>query len=377
MRHLLVGNGINIQFDPKNYTTQQILLRILKNCDREDFPSHIIINFPYLMKNYIGQLYLEARSVIAGHYDKYATCQDELSSLLSFKEQYACRVETLRITDIGFENYYLIHDLVCHKHKIGNPEQFYAREALRIAYLFSIYNDGELNRLHVNYPAKFKEYLKCFDSIFTTNYDSNIDSVVECDVYHIHGQFDTLAAVYDVNSFRNQLPDAPIKELNIDMTYSYLYSNALSTHCGKYKEFQLRQYSLANVAVDKLAAAYLLDPKIKADVDSWTETPNTITANIGHAVILKSQYPELHFVDDYHFDKLAEIRDELEILGLSPWNDFHIFEQIDKTMLRLCTYYYHSESQCDKIKELLPTLNAAGSLRFCSATQFWEKVYEN
>ena len=64
MKHLLVGNGINIQFNPTDYTTQQIVLRILKNCDREDFPSHIIVNFPYLLKNYLGQLFLEARDII-------------------------------------------------------------------------------------------------------------------------------------------------------------------------------------------------------------------------------------------------------------------------------------------------------------------------
>ena len=44
MRNLLTGNGINIQFDNQNYTTQQIVLRILKNCDRDDFPLHIIVN---------------------------------------------------------------------------------------------------------------------------------------------------------------------------------------------------------------------------------------------------------------------------------------------------------------------------------------------
>ena len=37
--NLLAGNGINIQFDRHSYTTQQIVLRILKNCDRDDFPS--------------------------------------------------------------------------------------------------------------------------------------------------------------------------------------------------------------------------------------------------------------------------------------------------------------------------------------------------
>ena len=105
MKHLLVGNGINIQFNPTDYTTQQNVLRILKNCDREDFPSHIIVNFPYLLKNYLGQLFLEARDIIRGQYDQYANCSAERASLVSFREQYASKIRTLRMTDIGFEDY--------------------------------------------------------------------------------------------------------------------------------------------------------------------------------------------------------------------------------------------------------------------------------
>ena len=158
MKNLLTGNGVNIQFDKTNYTTQQIVLRILKNCDREDFPRHIIVNDPYLLKNYLGQLYLEARKLVAGNYDRFVTCNAEYNSLQAFKEQYSNRIQTLRVTDIGFEDYYLIHDLVCHKFKRGNPEQFYIREAMRIAYLMAIYNDGKLNSLHDLYPDKFLSY---------------------------------------------------------------------------------------------------------------------------------------------------------------------------------------------------------------------------
>lgn len=337
MKHLLVGNGINIQFNSTDYTTQQIVLRILKNCDRKDFPSHIIVDFPYLLKNYLGQLFLEARDVIRGQYDQYANCSAERASLVSFREQYASKIRTLRMTDIGFEDYYLLHDLCCHKTGTVNPDQFYVREALRISYLFAIYNDGKVNELYRLYPEKFVNYLRQFDSIFTTNYDSNVDSVVENPVYHIHGQFDKLAAVYDPTSFRNQLPDAPIKEYEVDPQYLYLYSNALSTHCGEYKEFQVKQYSLANSAMEKLAAAYLKDEHIKADVDSWTKDTNTITANMGYAVQMKVQHPELTFTDDYHFEKLSKITGELVILGLSPWNDFHIFETIDKSEIDACT----------------------------------------
>lgn len=374
MKHLLVGNGINIQFNSIDYTTQQIVLRILKNCDREDFPSHIIVDFPYLLKNYLGQLFLEARKVIGGQYDQYANCSAERASLKSFHEQYASQIRTLRMTDIGFEDYYLLHDLCCHKVGIENPEQFCVREALRISYLFAIYNDGKVNELYRLYPEKFVNYLRQFDSIFTTNYDSNVDLVVDNPVYHIHGQFDRLSAVHDSTSFRNQLPDAPIKEYVVDSQYFYLYSNALSTHCGEYKEFQVKQYSLANSAIEKLATAYLIDERVKACVDSWTKETNTITANVGYAVQMKAKYPGLTFTNDYHFEKLSNITGELVILGLSPWNDFHIFETIDNSKIDSCTFFYFSEEQCEKVGNLLPIIKRRGALYFSSVQEFWRTV---
>lgn len=188
--NLLVGNGVNIQFNKIDYTAQQIVLRILKNFDRDDFPSHIIVDFPYLMKNYMGLLFLEAREIISGKYDKFAVGSAEKASLFAFKKQYSAQISSLRITDIGFEDYYLIHDLVCHKTGTQNPDQFYIREGMKVAYLYSIFNDGKLNQLYQDYPPAFIKYLTQFENIFTTNYDSNIESATGMEIFHIHGQFD-------------------------------------------------------------------------------------------------------------------------------------------------------------------------------------------
>lgn len=376
MNNLLVGNGINIQFNKKDYTTQQLVLRILKNCDREDFPSHIIVNFPYLLKNYIGQLFLEARDILEDKYDSYTNCFAEVESLKSFKKRYRDKINILRITDIGFEDYYLIHDLVCHKTNTQNPKQYYIREAMRIAYLYAIYNDGKINTLYQEYPRKFIDYLIGFDNIFTTNYDLNVELATQKQVYHIHGQFDKKSDVYLLNSFRNQLPDAPIKEIEIDENYFYLYSNALTTHSGAYKELQIKQISQANSVVEKMAMAYNNDPKIKQEVDSWTIEANKLTANMGYAIQLKAANPSLTFSDNYHFDIFKNITGTLQILGLSPWNDFHIFESVNASDIDKCVYHYFDESECDKIKELLPELNVQGKLEFLSVKAFWENCYE-
>lgn len=371
MRNLLTGNGINIQFDNKNYITQQIVLRILKNCDRDDFPQHIIVNEPYLLKNYIGLMFLEIPNIINGVYDKYANCTAEIRSLASFKEQYSNKLNTLRITDIGFEDYYLIHDLVCHKTNITNPDMYYIRESLKSAYYFAIYNDGELNKLHLQYSDKFINYLKSFDKIFTTNYDSNLDSVVDIEVFHIHGHFDKLSDTYNKDSVRNKLPNPPTENIHVDMNYFYLYSNAVSTHSGAYKELQINQSSLANSAIEKLATAYKENKIVKDDVDGWLNDKNILVSNMGHAVKLKVEHPEAKFSEDYYFDDLKSSTGEMEILGLSPWNDFHIFESINNANIDKCIYYYHSEEQCEKVKKLLPNLFDKDKIKFSKTDEFW------
>ena len=125
-----------------------------------------------------------------------------------------------------------------------------------------------------------------------------------------------------------------------------------------------------------MAIAYNNDPKIKQDVDSWTLKSNKLTANMGYAIQLKAANPSLTFSDNYHFDTFKNITGTLEILGLSPWNDFHIFESINASNIDECVYYYFNESDCDMIKELLPTLNPQGKIRFLSVKTFWEDCYE-
>ena len=66
----------------------------------------------------------------------------------------------------------------------------------------------------------------------------------------------------------------------------------------------------------------------------------------------------------------------LKILGLSPWNDFHIFESIDAADLEKCVYYFFNENECDIIKNLLPTLYEQRKLKFESVKAFWEDCRE-
>lgn len=371
MKNLLVGNGINIQFNRTDYTTQAIVLRILEEFDAPDFPTHVITTEPTLQKIYMGNLFLYARQALEGRFDNVATCSSEKIALADFIERYKDSKNSLRITDIGFEDYYLIHDLVCHKFGIMNPEQYEIREALRFSYLYAIYNHGKLNLLHNQYSNSFKDYLKSFDNIFSTNYDSNIELSTGKDVYHIHGQFNRLSETYNPNSFRNQLQDKPMEDMGIDLDYSYIYSTAISTYCGDYKQYYINQGILANSATEKLAEAYLNNEDVRNDVEKWEQSTNPILLNLADSVKLKARNPKYRFQEDYPLQKLKEMTGSLTILGLSPYNDYHIFELIDNANLDECIYYYFSASEKGRVETIFPSLKVSNRLKFESVQNFW------
>lgn len=69
------------QYDRVNYTTQNIVLRVLRvltDIDIPNYPSHFIgtKGNEILLKWYIGQLFLFARDILDGEDDIYASCSD-------------------------------------------------------------------------------------------------------------------------------------------------------------------------------------------------------------------------------------------------------------------------------------------------------------
>lgn len=366
MKNLLIGNGINIQYGGYSYSNGAIILRTLKNLSDCNFPKHIVCNEPILLKIYFAQLFNEAKMMIDGEYDIYTNSSVEKKSLDEFKKKYKS-MGSLKISDIGFEDYYLIHDLFCHKNKIKNPEMFDIRNGLSLSFLFSIYDDGRVSELYKKYTSEFIKWLNGFDNIYTTNYDKNIDNVVNCDVYHLHGDFYTMDELYLENSFRNLLPDSPIKDKIVDKNYSYLYSTAISTHSGDYKELMLKQKQLANDGFEKFAIGYVENKDIKNDIDSWENDNNKLVRNMYHAIKLKVEDPQISFKQQYPLNEFKDMSGELVILGLSPYNDNHIFEIIDNSAVTNCTFYYYDEVECEIIKKMLPSKEITCK----SVVEFW------
>ncbi len=144
-----------------------------------------------------------------------------------------------------------------------------SKDAIRSIYLDTIYDNGTVNLIYKNFPDKFIVWLKGFDEIQTTNYDSNLELATSREVMHVHGAFSDMKDIYRSDSLRNMLSDRPIDNVKIFYEYAHLYSTALTAYSGDTKDFMAKQAQNSNEALVKLVDAYNNNPEVKADVDSW------------------------------------------------------------------------------------------------------------
>lgn len=353
MKTLLFGNGINIQFGGKENSNKEILIRAIKKCREENFPKHIIIDDPELLVSLLGILFREISEILNNEYERYTISTDEKSNLKEFKLKYGSK-RSLNFTDIGFEDYYLIYDLMCNKNRIKNPERFHIREALKLMFILSIYNDGRVNENHKNFPVRLRDFFNKFDCLFTTNYDLNVEVFSQKEVNYLHGTFKYRADVYREDSFRNKLSDRPIAKYEIDENFYYLYSNVLTTYNGNYKSSSMEQASLTNSGLEKFTEKYIQDEQLKQTVEEWKRDENHILKNFAESIILKVENENLRYEELYPVKEFKAIEDELIILGLSPFNDTHIFKYINgNSKLKDIKYYYYSEDEKPVVKVLL------------------------
>lgn len=339
VQNILVGNGLIIQFGGKRYTNSGIINRALENVASGRFPKHL---YPSESATLVHVLHQEYLPILDGAYDKYVGPSFEKAALESFKARYSNR-RNCSINEIGFEDYFLLFELVHNKLQVGNPERFHVRGVFRRLFLDSVFDGGAIQTVYERFPNAMQDWLSNWDIVLTTNYDGNLESIFSGEVLHLHGAFDTLSDVYDPNSFRNQLSEDLLDGEVVDWGYPYLYSSCIVSYVSDMKSFSMSQSSKANSAMDKLTAAYENDPAVRAEIESWPEDM-PLLRRMREAIELKSADPELRHPELYPLDRLRELAGDLTIVGLSPMNDNHVFDEIAANPAIHTITYYHFEA---------------------------------
>lgn len=364
MRHLLVGNGVIIQHGGPEYLNARIINRALQNICSGRFPSHL---YPKECADLVRVLAREHTRLLTGEYDAYAITSYDRAALGSLKRRYNSH-RAYAPADIGFEDYFLLFELVYNKLGIGNPERFNCRSVLRRLFLDAIYNRGQIEQVHQAFPTGFVAWLMEHDEVFTTNYDSNIEAATGRVVRHLHGSFRVLGEGYEPSSFRNQIGEDLLDGEVVDSGYLHLYSNCLVSYVGEIKSFSMAWSPQANNAMDKLLAGYMQDPDLRRQIENWPDSDDLVR-RLRKAVELKAEHPELRHQEQYPHRMLAELEGTLEIVGLSPFNDLHLFEQvIHNPKIKEIRYHVFEHTEGSMVEELF----AGKSLSFTDVRDLWK-----
>ena len=301
--------------------------------------------------------------------DQYVFTSYDRASLADFKARYE-KGREYQVGEIGFEDYFLLFELTHNKLGIQNPERFNSRGQLRRMFLDSVFNGGDIETYHESFPPRFADWLNQHDNLFTTNYDSNIDTVANGEVYHLHGSFGVLSETYDPNSFRNQLQDDLLDGEEMDENYPHLYSTCLVSYVGDLKSHSMGQSALANSGMQTFVDGYNNDPAIRKQIDELDES-NVLVKRLKEAIKLKVENPDLEHEEQYPHDRLKHIAGQLSILGLSPNNDGHLFTQIlDNDQIDEILFYFFDDTEAADASKRF----AGKKLDLKNVREFWAEM---
>lgn len=338
---VLLGNGINIQFGGKAYSNRFILSRIVFNvlCNKYDSLFESTLSGEEIEDIFRGLLPI-ANSVLDGKYDEISTDEDEVKEAVAeFKEQNADRSKFEHYYDIPLEDWFLLLRLAF----LDNPdlsEMWTAsKQGLEWMVLDAIYNEGRIQEIYQKMEKPVKRFFKSFDSIFTLNYDDNIEKLTNKTVYHLHGDYSVLADSENPETIQGFL-NRQKGQIVMNSEYPQCNCNALFNFSGRHKY---------NVAQEKLKAIQVLEQikqLYKNDiVEFQTKRLSMESQVVGTAQIIDTyiEHPELKVATDYHFSELEALYGELHIIGLSPQNDSHIFSCIEKSAVDRVVFYSYGE----------------------------------
>jgi len=366
-KNIIIGNGVIVQFGGVAYTNGEIIKRAIANIQRGQHPTHL---YPPEILEWFNKLFDCFSELKNGRFDQLTATSYEREALDCLKERYRYK-KVSSPNDIGFEDYFLIHDLFCRKNRITNPEQFNFRELLRRFFLDSIFNQGEIQNIFLEFPNGFVNFLKKHQNIFTTNYDKNIEMAVSKPVVHLHGAFHTLSETHNPDSFRNKISDHPLSNSDYDPSYKHLFSDALLSYSGDLKAYSLKQPDQANEGIKKFAEKAETDPEIKRQINEWANSDNEIVKNMHDAIMLKIQDPKLSFQINSGLGELEDLKGEICILGLSANNDNHLFQILKNNQyVEHIEYYFFDESE----KTIFDRMFQDYRIIFHNVKSFWASL---
>jgi hypothetical protein len=325
-RNLLVGNGINIQFGGVDaYSGSAIMNRVVENIKAGKYTP--LTENSLSPDEQLGLLEGMVKIINQIKAGKYRSQADGLFMYMELERITRTYPNKSSITSVFLEDYFLAFEIFNNGFKAEDGEEQSESYRKILFKLLSqmivdgIYNDDAINDVYKNFYPGMSKYLSRFSNIFTTNYDYNLENVLGSaeKVCHLHGEFEKLAPEYDTAS---------------------LYYPAHKAECD----------ALISNKVSNMEHIY------SDAVLSWSWL---------------DKYGELIEPDTKSKEELFKsISGQLEIVGLAPANDEHLFLLINTNPKITSVVYYYLK---DEDREELPH-HLKKPVTYKKVTKIWNSM---
>lgn len=300
-QNLLVGNGINIQFGGEDvYSGSATMNRVVENIKAGKYTA--LTENSLSVDEQLGVLEGMVKVIDQIKAGKCRNKADGLFMLMELDRITRTYSDKSSVTSVFLEDYFLAFEIFNNGFKTVDGEKTsekYRKDMftfLRQMIVDGIYNEGAIQNVYKNFCSGMNTYLHKFSNIFTTNYDYNLENTLgsSAKICHLHGEFGKLAPEYDIMSSYYTAHKAECDTLIAKKVsgMDHIYSDAIMSWSwlDKYRE--------------------LIEPDAKRKEE-----------------LFKS------------------IGGQLEIVGLAPANDEHLFLLINNNPRITSVVYYYLKDE--------------------------------
>jgi hypothetical protein len=276
-----------------------------------------------------------ANRIINKEFDEIVAVHDDINligALRDFKNKHTIQVES--IEEIGMEDWFMIFYIYLLSEQDIFDQYEFIKQGIERMILDSIYCEGYIQKLYSKLNITARCFLSNYDKIFSLNYDNTIEALIKKKIYHLHGDFST---IHPSESIGNALGYTRIeKKENVQFPKEYIHCN-----CTGILDFS---GNLKYKYADDMTKAFNAFANLKIDIKNGKIRVEDVLAKVAesqHDLYKNGIEKDLDIGHNYFFNELEALSGTLEIIGLAPQNDSHIFECINKSSVDNVVFYHY------------------------------------
>lgn len=348
MKSILVGNGINIQFGGKAYTSDFIMKRIKYKTKLGcyDILFDGTLNKTEILGILNGFVTI-TNDILDNKYDDCVNDDELLSALDDFKSRYK---KISAPHELMLEDWFFVLHMFFLKNSDISNNLSASKQGFERLILDGIYNDSKCQNIYTKMPKKAKNFFSDFDNIFSLNYDNNLEILTGKNVYHLHGDFSVLSNSENTENVWGFIRERRNSRVVIE-SMEHCFCNALLDYSGHQKLKVANNYHTLIINSEKFKWQYENDENFKL----YLLKIKDVKPDEYEMIMTKINHQNLKMATECYFYKFENIHDELHIIGMSPNNDGHIFECINKNnKLNKVYFYYYLDFERKYIEKMFP-----------------------